>query len=116
MKPVNDWRHIIMGHCPRCKKGPIFRGRVEVFPSCSICGLVFIREQGYFLGAMYLEYALSAFFLAVSSTTLGLGFHLTIFKAVGLSLLIFLPFIPSTIRLSRTLWLYWDNHVDPQTF
>ena len=31
---------------------------------CPVCGLVFEREPGYFLGAMYFSYALAVFIIA----------------------------------------------------
>jgi len=45
---------------------------------CSACGLVYEREQGYFVGAMYVNYALTA--------ALGLGGVLVLDRLVGLSL------------------------------
>lgn len=81
---------------------------------CAVCGLLFSREQGYFLGAMYMEYALAAVFLALVTAALHLGGSLPFVWALSIAVLAFLPFIPSTVRLSRTLWIHWDNRVDPQ--
>jgi len=54
------WQAILRARCPRCRVGPIFaRWRFPGFgalhPMCPECGLLYQREQGYFLGAMYIS-------------------------------------------------------------
>lgn len=52
--------------CPNCGEGPVFRGFFKMRDQCDVCGLSFHPESGYYAGAMYLDYALSAaIFLAV---------------------------------------------------
>jgi len=46
--------------CPACGDGRLFNGVFRVRPECAECGLVFYREAGYFVGAMYLNFILSA--------------------------------------------------------
>ena len=29
----------LMGRCPRCGRGPLFDGYVQIAPACSVCGL-----------------------------------------------------------------------------
>src|SRR5262245_29618535 len=55
---------LIRQRCPRCLRGKIFRGLFDMNDPCPICGLVFEREQGYFLGAMYFSYLLAVIVLA----------------------------------------------------
>jgi hypothetical protein len=59
---VSAMRGILQQLCPRCRAGKIFRKSVWLFPGmyerCPVCGLKFEREDGYFLGAMYISYAL----------------------------------------------------------
>lgn len=43
--------------CPRCFGGPVFRGLFKMEERCSRCGFRFEREQGYFVGAIYINYA-----------------------------------------------------------
>ncbi|MBI2555767.1 MAG: hypothetical protein HYV92_15375 [Candidatus Rokubacteria bacterium] len=43
--------------CPRCGHAPIFRGWFVLLARCPLCGLAFEREPGYFVGAMYVNYA-----------------------------------------------------------
>src|SRR5262245_61660205 len=58
--------------CPRWHRGRMFHGSFAMNDPCPECGLLFQREEGYFLGAMYVSYGLSvvligAAYLAVTS-------------------------------------------------
>src|SRR5215472_15292117 len=113
--------------CPRCRTGRIFRSNVHWsiewgaywgFPKmndrCPVCGLLFNREPGYFLGAMYISYALGLALVSVLGATLWLltGWGFT--KVVLWALVIFLPFAPMLTFLSRVLWIYLDQTIDPE--
>src|SRR5437899_13078388 len=41
--------------CPRCGARSLFRTWFTMYERCAVCGLRFEREQGYFLGAMYIN-------------------------------------------------------------
>jgi uncharacterized protein (DUF983 family) len=109
---------VLRGLCPRCRRGHIFqpglRGLVLLNDECSICGLRFLRESGYYLGAMYVSYGLGvltvlpvALFLAViADWPLPYVFAVMIVQTL-VSMLLFL-------RLSRTVWLYADLVLDPE--
>ena len=43
--------------CPRCRVGPLYRRPFSMNSHCFQCGLKFEREQGYFVGAIYINYA-----------------------------------------------------------
>lgn len=105
---------ILHGLCPRCRKGPIFRSSLDVHDRCSSCGLLFSREHGYFLGAMYMEYGLAAAFLALVTFVVQIIWGVSLGVGLAIAIILFLPLIPLTMRLSRTVWIYWDNRVDPQ--
>ena len=54
------WRAILRARCPRCRRGAIFArwrflGFGVLHPMCPECGVLYQREQGYFLGAMYIS-------------------------------------------------------------
>src|SRR5438876_9733709 len=46
--------------CPRCGETPLFRGWFSMAEACALCGLRFERAQGYFVGAIYVNYAMTA--------------------------------------------------------
>jgi len=81
---------------------------------CNTCGLLFNREPGYFLGAMYISYGLGLL------TVLGFGlvlWMLTRWRLDKLTLwavVLFLPFTPMLTFLSRVLWIYLDQAFDPE--
>src|SRR5262249_43190143 len=54
---------LLRQRCPRCRVGRMFRGSITMNDPCPVCGLLFQREEGYFLGALYVSYALSSILL-----------------------------------------------------
>jgi len=42
--------------CPRCGEGRLFKGWFAMHDGCPHCGLSFVREQGFYLGSIYLNY------------------------------------------------------------
>src|ERR1043166_2788411 len=61
---------ILRGLCPRCRVGKIFSrslfaGLPKMNDVCPSCGLKFEREQGYFLGALYMSYAMAVPLMAL---------------------------------------------------
>jgi hypothetical protein len=81
---------------------------------CPSCGLHFNREAGYFLGAMYISYGLG---LAIITAFGGVLWVLTRWRldkiAIG-AVVLFLPVVPIVTFLSRVLWIYLDQTVDPE--
>lgn len=105
--------------CPHCRmerifRYSIFRGFPAMRETCPLCGLKFEREEGYFVGAMIIDYGLG---LAICGA---IGFILWYFtrwpldKTALVAFLIFLPFVPTLTRFGRVLWIYVDRLVDPE--
>jgi uncharacterized protein (DUF983 family) len=42
--------------CPNCGRGHLFRGVFRMLPRCPECGLSYFPEQGYYVGAMIINY------------------------------------------------------------
>jgi hypothetical protein len=80
---------------------------------CPGCGLKFEREEGYFLGAMYIAYCLALGTIATFGLLLwwraGWSFRTTVIAAV----LLFLPFALVLTLMARVLWIYLDQTFDP---
>ncbi len=92
----------------------MFRGIVAMNDPCPVCGLLFQREEGYFLGAMYVSYVIGAavalpLYFAASALLEPYG-HTAI--NVGLTLA-YLPLVPAIFRYSRAGWIYFDRWVCP---
>ena len=79
---------------------------------CPVCDLKFEREEGYFLGAMYISYGLALIFIIGLAGLLWALLHWSIRKSV-ISVLLFLPAAPFIALFSRVLWIYWDQAIDP---
>jgi hypothetical protein len=81
---------------------------------CPVCGLHFNREPGYFLGAMYIGYGLALAFIVVPGATLWVLTGWRLDKIAIGAVLLFLPFAPMLTFLSRVLWIYLDQKIDPE--
>lgn len=99
--------------CPRCREGRMFRGAVTMNDPCPHCGLLFQREEGYFLGAMYVSYLLSTLVFALIYVAWALVLSwFGVWTALA-SIATYAPLIPMVFRYSRVLWIYWDRHAFP---
>jgi uncharacterized protein (DUF983 family) len=91
--------------CPRCGATPLFRGWFRMAQACALCGLYFERAQGYFVGAIYVNYAVTVVLAIVGFFLLWgvLGF------STGAQLAILVPFVIVFplwfFRYSRSFWL-----------
>ncbi|MBZ5572820.1 MAG: DUF983 domain-containing protein [Acidobacteriia bacterium] len=81
---------------------------------CPVCGLKFEREQGYFLGAMYLSYALALVTIVVLALILWMATRWSLQKITIWAILLFLPLTPALTLFSRVLWIYLDWAIDPE--
>ena len=101
--------------CPRCREGRVFRSFLGMNETCPVCGYHFEREPGFFVGAMYVSYAMAVIVCAVgvavarvvapSLSWVGL--------VVGATLLL-AALSPWLFRYSRVIWLHMMWRVDPE--
>jgi uncharacterized protein (DUF983 family) len=98
--------------CPRCGVGEMFEGFFRMRGECPFCRLKFEREQGFFVGAIYVNYAVTVLiampgFLLLDRYGLALTQQLIIWGAfvVAFPLVFF--------RHSRSLWLAVAHLLDP---
>ena len=100
--------------CPRCGETPLFRGWFTMAPACALCGLRFERAQGYFVGAIYVNYAVT--------TVIALAGYFILWGYTGIStgaqLALWLPFVALFplwfFRYSRSLWLALEFALNPE--
>ena len=86
-----------------------------MYERCSSCGLKFEREEGYFLGAMYIGYGLALFTIFLLAVVVWLVTHRPIERVIFPAILLFLPLAPAITLFSRVLWIYLDQTMDPET-
>src|SRR2546425_6798359 len=100
--------------CPRCLEGRVFRRFVTMHDSCPACGHVFEREPGYFVGAMYISYALAIpmyLLLVAILRSFMRGASDIAVLAAGLPLVCLAA--PLLFRYSRVIWMHFDWVFDP---
>ena len=103
---------VLLQRCPRCNKGPVFRGFISTNRECPVCKLVFERDTGYFTGAMYASYTLGMVTsFPVWMTMLIVGVNP--FVIVGVAVAQILITLPLLFRYSRVIWLHFDNVINP---
>jgi len=81
---------------------------------CPTCGLRFEREEGYFLGAMYIGYALSLAMIVGIGSLLWFFTRWPLQKVTVWAIVLFLPTAPALTLFSRVLWIYMDQAFDPE--
>jgi len=110
---------ILRQRCPRCRSGSIFRysifrGFPKMHQRCPVCDLKFQREEGYFLGAMYISFGLALAVIAVIALLLWVATGWWITKDTIWAVVLFLPLAPAISLLARVLWIYLDQTFDPE--
>lgn len=105
---------VLRQRCPRCHRGRMFSGWIRMYAACPVCRYAFEREPGYFVGAMYVSYALAVPTLVLLAVLV----HWLVPSWYGLSLLgatllVFLPLVPLIFRYSRAIWAHLDWTIDP---
>lgn len=103
--------------CPRCHEGNMFKGPVttgiyNMHENCPQCKQPFELEPGFYWGAMYVGYGLSAGFLllgfAFSFFVLGLSINQS-YMVVLIGIVLVFAFIG---RLARAIWINLYVHYD----
>lgn len=106
---------ILRQRCPRCGRGKVFSGPLTMRAVCPECGYRFVREAGFFLGAMFVSYALASPLLAIITAILQLfvfpDWHL--YQVLGPALIVLLPFLPAIFRYSRVIYFHFEQWVNP---
>lgn len=110
-------RRSLHWRCPNCGRGRLFRGVFRMLPACPECGLSYFPEQGYYMGAMIINYAVTtavvvAIFLLsllVSDFT-GFSTNFKIILWMGFAIALCLLFT----RHAYSLWLGIDFWIKPR--
>lgn len=107
--------------CPRCHRGNLYYKNNpysweymdKMKKECDHCGQNFIREEGFYWGAMYVGYGVST---GLIFTILGLDLLLqgyvsypVLYAAVLMPILL----MPVIHRISRAIWINFFVHYDP---
>lgn len=110
-------RRALRWRCPNCGRGRLFRGVFRMLSRCPECRLSYFPEQGYYLGAMIINYAattavvVTIFLMSLlvpDFTTLSTNSKILLWMgfAIGLSLLL--------VRHAYSFWLGIDFWIKPR--
>lgn len=104
----------IRRQCPACGSNGIYQGWISIKNECPACGYLFVRESGYFLGALAVNIIVSELISMMVLVALLIWTDLEWWKVelIVLPLALGLPFL--FIPFARGLWMALDLRVQPQ--
>jgi uncharacterized protein (DUF983 family) len=103
--------------CPNCGRGRLFRGVFRMFSRCPECGLSYFPEQGYYVGAMIINY--------VATTALVVGIfllsllvpdftRLSVNEKIMLWMIFAIVVSLAMVRHAYSFWLGLDFWIKPR--
>ena len=99
--------------CPACGVGRLYQSFVKMNDECPCCHMVFAREQGYFIGAIYVNVIVTES-LIFSAYLISLWVLPVITSTVYIVLFILAFMLPLAFyRHARSIWLSFDYVIDP---
>lgn len=112
---------VVKNKCPKCHQGDLFcnksiyqyKGFFDMPDYCPKCHQDFQLETGFYLGAMFVSYALTvAICVAVFVAFLIFDAYTLKYYLItaGVVMIIVTPFI---IKISRSIWIAFSIHYDP---
>lgn len=112
-------RGFLRSRCPRCYQGRVFAPGIPglagaMNEACRVCGLGFLRESGYFLGAIYISYGLGVITILPVAVIMAVVLEWPLAIVLIISLLQSVVGVPLFLRYSRLIWLYMDQSIDPR--
>ena len=104
-------RRALALRCPHCGQGALFSGPFRMHETCGVCGLRFEREPGYFVGAIYVNYAVTAVACLGLPIVLDVAFGIPVWAQLVVAgvLATLVPMV--FFRYSRSFWLAIDHLV-----
>ena len=102
--------------CPRCGKGRLYRSFFRMNDTCDDCALKYERAPGYFLGSIYINYAITAMTMSFSYILfhIVLGYENREVLPPVIAFCLLFPVI--FVRYARSFWIGLDCFFDPDSF
>ena len=98
------FRRVVKSRCPQCGRGRLFKSWAKLCERCATCGLVYRREQGAELGAMYLSATVNQAFAALVFLIIWWGTDWGLGLSLGVGVPIVLGFCYAFLPWSMGLW------------
>lgn len=118
-KELSRGESILQAKCPHCRQGEMFPHSVysfnhdKIHKNCSVCGLQYEIELGFFWGAMYISYGFSVAIIATVIVVSNVIFKVEnpwIYIATIFAILA--PMYPLSFRYSRVLMLHFFGSIE----
>ena len=100
--------------CPACRTGALFPNPSKFFDfsfkmntRCPHCNESFIREPGFYYGAMFISYIFSAFFSLLFAGVLIIVFDIEWRYVIGLLCLVLILTFAYLFKVSRSIWIHF---------
>ena len=95
----------LTNRCPNCGSRTLFAGLLRAAERCRVCGLKFEREDGFFLGALVINYTVTMVLLLAPLLVFVFRQEIDVLPAVviGIAWCIIFPIL--FYRPSKSLWL-----------
>src|SRR5262245_16379361 len=100
--------------CPNCGLGSLYRAPFRMETQCRYCDLVYEREQGYFIGSIYINVIVTESMLLLTLLIYG-SLTGSFNERIVFILLVLAIIIPLVFyHHSKSLWLAFDHILNPE--
>ena len=100
--------------CPECGQGKLYSAPFRMCTSCEFCGLVYEREQGYFVGAIYVNVIVTESLL-LGSLLIYVLLARDISETIIAILIVLAVILPlAFFHHSRSIWMSVDHIINPR--
>jgi uncharacterized protein (DUF983 family) len=108
---MNIVLNALANKCPQCLKGSVFRGPFSMNRACPVCGHVFEKEPGYFLGATVAAYFIGCFSVVPTLIVCWFVLKLELLTVIAIAVAQILLLQPLLYYFSRLIWLHVENRM-----
>lgn len=98
--------------CPACGRGNIIQRPFRIATDCRSCGVIFNREQGFFVGAILINVVVTELIILSVYVVTILLLGLSAQYALPLLFLVAVTFPVAFYHHSWSLWLAFDHFVE----
>lgn len=99
--------------CPQCQEADLFLTKnpydLKLFDKmpdrCPVCNEDFVRETGFYWGAMMVSHATSTIIAVITHVIVHIFYGWAVLPNVLAFLGVFIPLIPIIFRSSRAIWI-----------
>jgi uncharacterized protein (DUF983 family) len=81
--------------------------------SCDVCGQKYEPEPGFYYGAMFISYIITAWIFIIVGLTLAFGFNWTVTQTLVAVAFLTVLIHNAIFRISRSLWIHIFVKYDP---